>query len=180
MINVIVKETISYGSKSHPLVDVFNHNKIWYGDFWIPRSLSNELRFVVNKRYDMDEHSIFRLHVGNNPVELFLFNPKTKQFIINYYPNFLSIYNLHVVDERNNLFSDFIGGTIKLHSENQNGIIRFNDYVLSDLKDKKISHMIFETLNLFKNNGAKDNTKIEFGYNKFYDLKYFMQTKFLW
>lgn len=179
---MIGEETISYGSKEHPLIDVFNHEKIWYGDFWIPHSLSKKLHFMPDERYDMDEKSIFRFHVGNSPVSFFMFNPKTKQLIITEYTSFAPIYtyNYYALEKGMSLFSDFIRGKISFTDKNKNGIIIFEDYVLSDLKGKQFSHMIFETLNLFKNNGAKDDTIVFFGLSKPNNLKYFMKTKMLW
>ena len=177
---MISEETVSYGSKEHPLTDVFNSEKIWYGDFWIPRDLSEKLHFMPDERYDMDEKSIFRLHIGNSPVSFFMFNPKTKQLMIDVYTSFRDIYDYHSLEKNINLFSDFIRCRISFNDANENGTIIFNNYVLSDLKSKQFSHMIFETLNLFKNNGAKDDTIVFFGLSKPNNLKYFMKTKLLW
>lgn len=146
-------------------------------DAWIPVSLSQNL--IVEKSFNIFN---FRFEVGS--YKTFLYNPNTKQLLIDEKAKHLDIHQEHAVKKEENKYDDFVKGYI---TDKSNNVIRLEGNVGKMLLNEKQSHKLMKTLEMFMLNGANENTKLRYITGKTclfedaeYRLKYFMKTKNIW
>lgn len=152
-------------------------------DTYIPMSIAKNIKLNDHEELkSFDEKSIFNWKIYNENPFIFMFNPFTNLLLLGTGSLYGSLYDNNVTHESGNYFSDFVRGAMFYGAdkfENPNKIV-FTFSVIEDMQDEAKSYAIVKTLEMFKRNGALENTTIKMYKNKQWSLKYFMKTKVLW
>lgn len=152
------------------------HDKVWFGDMFIPRKLFDELD--IEKDDDFPDLNLFKIKKDTYWTYHFYFDTKSKMLLLNNSMMNEKFYEKYVHDGKKFDISNFITG----HLVSSDGVnaIHFLQYNINAMTNKESSQKIVETIKMFMKNGLKEEDEVSFRGYKRYKAKYFLKTKVLW
>ena len=154
------------------------HDKVWFGDMFIPRKLFDELD--IEKDDDFPDLNLFKIMKDGYRAYQFAFDTENKLLLMNYRMMNKEFYEKYVSNKKKFDISNFIRIDLLLVFDEGRNTIHFPQYHIDDMKNKISSQKIVETIKMFMKNGLRENDKVSFRGYKEYKAKYFLKTKVLW
>lgn len=162
---------------------------VYIKDAWIPKTIMSEVKYASDESIyarisAFSKESIFLMLVNGGLVRRCAYNPFTQCLIVSRYViNNDTFYNV-IDDAGENPIEDFVFFDLGAKDEFSSGYIHFKLFDVKNMKHKDESYKIVKTLEMLKNNGIIDETKIIFPGLKRkinrYSYKYFMKVKVMW
>lgn len=143
----------------------------------IPESIIKDLEFSKPKYSKLRENSIFHLMHKNKPAHYFMYHPKRRELLVSSENAetkcHADLHSLHSTVQFNiptdeygfggykNDYDDFVRGAFGITNKLKDGLIEFHSSTEGWKENPKLFDDVMDTLEVFKLNGANENTVIK-------------------